>query len=60
LDGPQATTVTRRLNDGREFEIVKVFHRPEELEERLRKLGWAIRVETTPRYFLIGEGNRAG
>lgn len=40
LEGPEATTVTRRLNDGREFRIVKVFYRPEELATRLGERGW--------------------
>jgi demethylmenaquinone methyltransferase/2-methoxy-6-polyprenyl-1,4-benzoquinol methylase len=47
----------RRLADGREFEIVKVFYRPKELESGLRAAGFAsARVTTTGRFFLLGEG----
>ena len=48
----------RRLNDGREFEIVKLFYRPEDLGARLSALGWDVQVEGTPRFFLYGEGSR--
>jgi len=58
LEGPEATTVLRRLNDGREFRIVKVFHRPEELERRLALMGWDINVETAGSFVLFGHGGR--
>src|SRR5262245_15471513 len=35
-----AVTLTRRLNDGREYEIIKVFYEPDSLRERLAGLGW--------------------
>jgi protein-L-isoaspartate O-methyltransferase len=56
LEGPEATTVTRRLNDGREFRIVKVFYRPDELANRLADMGWQVEVRTTPSHFLYGFG----
>jgi demethylmenaquinone methyltransferase/2-methoxy-6-polyprenyl-1,4-benzoquinol methylase len=46
----------RRLADGREFEIVKVFWRPEELEERLRSSGWDITVRRFGPTYLYGTG----
>ncbi len=46
--------VERRLNDGRAFRVVKVFHDPRVLERRLRALGWQGRVGTTGRFFLHG------
>lgn len=52
-------TVLRRLADGREFRIVKVFRGPEDLRERLSGLGWAVDVRTTPGFFLYGSGGRA-
>lgn len=58
LGAPQAHTLTRRLNDGREFNIVKIFYEREPLTERLRQLGWQMRVEETSHYFLYGEGGR--
>jgi demethylmenaquinone methyltransferase/2-methoxy-6-polyprenyl-1,4-benzoquinol methylase len=36
----ESGVVSRRLNDGREFEIVKVFYEPAELEQRLVQRGW--------------------
>ncbi len=35
-----ATTLTRRLNDGREFQIYKIFYDAEALQGRLAQLGW--------------------
>lgn len=59
LEGDDATAVTRRLNGGETFRIVKVFYRPDELEARLKAHGWEIAVESTPSYFLYGFGNPA-
>ena len=59
LEGENATTTRRRLNDGREFRIVKVFHQPDDLAARLAALGWDVTVQTTPTYFLYGTGTPA-
>jgi SAM-dependent methyltransferase len=48
----------RRLNDGREFQVYKIFYDPAELIERLWSLGWRLRVRETSRYFIYGEGGR--
>lgn len=53
----QATTSTRRLNDGREFQIVKVFYQPDTLTARLAEQGWRIQVQETAQYFLYGFGS---
>jgi ubiquinone/menaquinone biosynthesis C-methylase UbiE len=46
----------RRLNDGREFTIVKVYYEPAELEAALRAAGFSsATVTTTARFFLLGE-----
>lgn len=58
LSDPEATTVKRRLNDGREFMITKVFYDPAELEQRLASLGWAFAIDETPNYFIYGMGRR--
>lgn len=55
-----AITQRRRLNDGREFEICKVYYRAAELQERLGDLGWDIRVSSTERYFFYGHGHHQG
>ncbi|MFH2054729.1 MAG: class I SAM-dependent methyltransferase [bacterium] len=44
----------RKLNDGREFEIVKVFYDPPKLQETLQNLGWQGQVTTTSQFFLYG------
>jgi len=46
--------VERHLNDGRTFRVVKVFHQPAPLQERLQRLGWAAEVQATPSFFLHG------
>jgi 2-polyprenyl-3-methyl-5-hydroxy-6-metoxy-1,4-benzoquinol methylase len=55
LAGPEAASLRRRLNDGREYSIVKVFYRPDELSERLAALGWRADARVTPSFFLYGE-----
>lgn len=46
---------SRRLADGREFDIVKVFWEPRELASRLAQLGWDIQVRPSGAY-LLGTG----
>jgi demethylmenaquinone methyltransferase/2-methoxy-6-polyprenyl-1,4-benzoquinol methylase len=50
---PKGTDVmTRRLNDGRTFQIVKRYDEPEDLAARLATHGIQARVATTPTHFL--------
>src|SRR5262245_32902440 len=52
---PHDDVSTRRLDDGREFPIVKVYREPAVLESALRDAGFATaRVTTTGRFFLLG------
>lgn len=51
-------TARRTLSDGRTFDIVKVFWRPDELEDRLRSLGWDTSVRCVGETFLYGVGTR--
>ncbi|MCY3843330.1 MAG: class I SAM-dependent methyltransferase [Acidobacteria bacterium] len=48
----------RRLTDGREFEIVKIYHRPDDLEAHVKSLGWRAVVRGTPTFFLHGTAVR--
>jgi demethylmenaquinone methyltransferase/2-methoxy-6-polyprenyl-1,4-benzoquinol methylase len=50
--------VTRRLNDGREFRIVKKFWEPQPLGQALRRLGWQPALRRTGHYFLYGSTGR--
>ena len=58
LPGSETVTLKRRLNDGREFRIYKIFYTAGELESRLAKLGWKVDVVTTEKYFIYGHGHR--
>jgi demethylmenaquinone methyltransferase/2-methoxy-6-polyprenyl-1,4-benzoquinol methylase len=49
----------RTLGDGRTFHVVKVFWDPDELEARLRLLGWTARVRRLGETFLYGVAERA-
>jgi demethylmenaquinone methyltransferase/2-methoxy-6-polyprenyl-1,4-benzoquinol methylase len=44
----------RKLNDGRTYRVVKIFHEPTQLQESLQNLGWAGYVHSTDNYFLHG------
>ena len=57
---PAGDLATRRLADGREFTIVKVYYTPDELAAGLRQAGFDdVEVKTTGRFFLLVSG-RAG
>jgi len=60
LGSPDAGAVLRRIKDGREFRIVKIFYQPDELQRRLLELGWNPQIDETPNYFLYGQATRAG
>jgi len=52
---PADDSSVRRLDDGREFTIVKVYREPAELEAALREAGFATaEVTTTGRFFVLG------
>lgn len=54
LPGQDEDTMTRRLDDGREFQIIKRFYDPPELERMLGELGWKAQVGATPEFFIYG------
>jgi demethylmenaquinone methyltransferase/2-methoxy-6-polyprenyl-1,4-benzoquinol methylase len=52
---PESDLSVRKLDDGREFTIVKVYWQPAELEDALRAAGFAAaNVTPTSRFFLTG------
>jgi demethylmenaquinone methyltransferase/2-methoxy-6-polyprenyl-1,4-benzoquinol methylase len=58
-DDPGPGISLRQLDDGREFNIVKVFWPPAALERRLAALGFDIAVrKTANQYCLYGQGGR--
>ena len=58
-DDPERGVSFRRLGDGRQYRVVKVFWHPEALQQRLRSLGFEVEVlETAPRRCIYGHGAR--
>ncbi len=47
---------TRKLNDGREFKVVKVFYEPNDLRRHLSQAGFTASVQTTDHYFIYALG----
>jgi 2-polyprenyl-3-methyl-5-hydroxy-6-metoxy-1,4-benzoquinol methylase len=56
LPDDQTETVNRKLNDGREYEIVKVFYDPDDLADALSRIGFQIEVQKTEHFFIYGCG----
>jgi len=58
---PAATSqiMTRKLNDGRTYEIVKNFFDPAEVTARCQAAGLQVTVKTTANYFLYGLGEKS-
>jgi 2-polyprenyl-3-methyl-5-hydroxy-6-metoxy-1,4-benzoquinol methylase len=52
-------TMTRKLDDGREFQIIKRFYDPPVLEQALAELGWDASVGATDEFFIYGTAARA-
>lgn len=56
--GPETQVMTRRLNDGREFTIVKRYDEPDELRQALARHGIAADVRLTDTHFLYATGQK--
>jgi trans-aconitate methyltransferase len=50
--------VTRKLDDGSTYRVVKHFWTPPRLRDALADLGWEAQVTQTPRYFIHGTATR--
>jgi 2-polyprenyl-3-methyl-5-hydroxy-6-metoxy-1,4-benzoquinol methylase len=57
LGEEESGIANRKLNDGREFQIVKIFYKSKILKKQLQELSWNITVQETPTYFIYGYGN---
>jgi len=55
LPDPDEETMLRRLADGREYRIVKCFHEPQLLQQRLAELSWNAQVQATSEFFIYGQ-----
>ncbi|WP_339377690.1 class I SAM-dependent methyltransferase [Calothrix sp. NIES-2100] len=49
---------SRKLNDGQEFQIVKVFYQPEELQKHLTEFGFIADVKLTEHYFIYANATK--
>lgn len=55
LPDRDSEVMLRRLADGREFHIIKHFHEPQPLRQRLAGIGWSAKIQTTNEFFVYGE-----
>lgn len=60
LPAEEQPWLVRRLRDGREFSIVKLFYEPAALQARFARHALAVEVRETQRFFLYGGGSRRG
>ena len=53
-----AQVMTRKLNDGRAYQIVKNFYSPDSLTVQCARAGLTVAVRETPTFFIYGAGAR--
>lgn len=46
----------RKLNNGQEFQVVKIFYQPDDLKEKLTQVGFNADVKLTENYFIYASG----
>jgi SAM-dependent methyltransferase len=56
VEGQASHTIRRRLHDGTAYRAIKVPHDPAELEDRLARFGWDVKVHATAGPFYWGAG----
>jgi demethylmenaquinone methyltransferase/2-methoxy-6-polyprenyl-1,4-benzoquinol methylase len=56
--GDARGTTLRRLDDGREYRMVKRYYEPAELQQRLAPLGWNIAAYAADERIIYGSGRR--
>ncbi|OUL35893.1 SAM-dependent methyltransferase [Nostoc sp. T09] len=49
---------SRKLNDGQEFQIIKVFYQPDELQMHLTEVGFKADVKLTEHYFIYANATK--
>jgi ubiquinone/menaquinone biosynthesis C-methylase UbiE len=57
-EDPTTGTMTRELEDGRSFRIVKIFYEPDALARMLELQGWSCAFASAGRYLLYGSATR--
>jgi SAM-dependent methyltransferase len=58
VPGPATPTVWRRLRDGTQHRVVKVYYSPGGLAARLDELGWSASIRETSAPLLVGTARR--
>lgn len=46
----------RKLNDGQEFNVIKIFYQPDALQKKLTEVGFRAEVRETENYFIYASG----
>jgi 2-polyprenyl-3-methyl-5-hydroxy-6-metoxy-1,4-benzoquinol methylase len=49
---------SRKLNNGQEYQIVKIFYQPDELQNKLTEVGLKADVKVTENYFIYASGRK--
>ena len=60
MPAEDGSTEQRRLDDGREFEIVKRYYEPTALAGQLAELGWDCELHSTGEFFIYGTASARG
>ncbi len=55
---PEDIHHVRKLNDGREFTIYKIFYEPNSLRAKLAEFGFEAEAQFSPNYFIYAHGRR--
>ncbi|RUT01852.1 hypothetical protein DSM106972_064750 [Dulcicalothrix desertica PCC 7102] len=50
--------VSRKLNNGQEYQIVKLFYQPEQLHDKLTQAGFQPDIKVTDNYFIYATGTK--
>lgn len=50
--------VSRKLNNGQEYQIVKLFYQPEQLHDKLTQAGFKPDIKVTDNYFIYATGTK--
>lgn len=56
VNGQNGIYQTRKLNDSKEFEVVKIYYQPDELQTLLVNAGFTANVRVTESYFIYAHG----
>ncbi|MBP5976225.1 class I SAM-dependent methyltransferase [Brasilonema sp. CT11] len=58
LDDTDSIYISRKLNNGQEYQIVKIFYHLDELQNKLTEVGFKANVKETENYFIYASGRK--